>query len=85
MTGDAQAAIDALRAGEPVILPTDTVYGLVAAAEGPGPTQRLYLLKGRAAAQPRLWTSSAAGSVAQSIVTSLDTSQSTSECALRFA
>ena len=47
-----QAAIDALRAGEPVILPTDTVYGLVAAAEGPGPTERLYGLKGRDAGQP---------------------------------
>lgn len=45
-------AIDALRAGEPVIVPTDTVYGLVAAAEGAGPTERLYALKGRAAAQP---------------------------------
>ena len=47
-----QAAIDALRAGEPVILPTDTVYGLVAAAEGSGPTERLYELKGRDAGQP---------------------------------
>ena len=55
MSGDAQAAaaaIDALRAGQSVILPTDTVYGLVAWAEGPGPTARLYQLKGRAAAQP---------------------------------
>jgi L-threonylcarbamoyladenylate synthase len=45
-------AIDALRAGEPVIVPTDTVYGLVAWAEGPAPTERLYALKGRAPAQP---------------------------------
>ena len=54
MSEDAQvqAAIDALRAGEPVILPTDTVYGLVAAAEGAGPTERLYALKGRGAGQP---------------------------------
>jgi L-threonylcarbamoyladenylate synthase len=47
-----QAAVDALRAGEAVILPTDTVYGLVAAAEGSGPTERLYGLKGRDAGQP---------------------------------
>jgi L-threonylcarbamoyladenylate synthase len=45
-------AIDALCAGEPVIVPTDTVYGLVAWAEGPAPTERLYALKGRAPAQP---------------------------------
>jgi L-threonylcarbamoyladenylate synthase len=45
-------AIDALRAGEPVIVPTDTVYGLVARAEGSAPTERLYALKGRSAGQP---------------------------------
>jgi L-threonylcarbamoyladenylate synthase len=48
----AVAAIDALRAGEPVILPTDTVYGLVALAEGAAPTARLYELKGRDPTQP---------------------------------
>lgn len=47
-----QDAIDALRAGTPVILPTDTVYGLVAWAEGPAPTERLYALKGRDPGQP---------------------------------
>lgn len=47
-----QQAIVALRAGEPVIVPTDTVYGLVAAAEGAAPTERLYALKGRAPGQP---------------------------------
>lgn len=54
MTEDAvvRQAIDALRAGEPVIVPTDTVYGLVARAEGSAPTERLYALKGRAPAQP---------------------------------
>ena len=44
-------AVTALRAGLPVLLPTDTVYGLAAL-----PTQeaaaRLYELKGRSAAQP---------------------------------
>jgi L-threonylcarbamoyladenylate synthase len=46
------AAIAALRAGEAVILPTDTVYGLCALAEGNEPTERLYALKGRRAQQP---------------------------------
>jgi len=46
------AAVDALLAGEPVIVPTDTVYGLVALAEGAAPTERLYALKGRDSAQP---------------------------------
>jgi L-threonylcarbamoyladenylate synthase len=45
-------AIAALRAGESVILPTDTVYGLCAWAEGNEPTERLYALKGRSARQP---------------------------------
>ena len=45
-------AIAALRAGESVILPTDTVYGLCAWAEGNEPTERLYALKGRDARQP---------------------------------
>ncbi|HEY8706307.1 MAG TPA: L-threonylcarbamoyladenylate synthase [Gaiellaceae bacterium] len=54
MSDDAQwqAAVEALRAGEPVILPTDTVYGLVASAEGPAPTGRLYALKGRDPGRP---------------------------------
>ncbi|HVA30313.1 MAG TPA: Sua5/YciO/YrdC/YwlC family protein, partial [Gaiellaceae bacterium] len=46
------AAVAALRAGLPVILPTDTVYGLCASAEGPEPTERLYALKGRSPEQP---------------------------------
>jgi L-threonylcarbamoyladenylate synthase len=45
-------AAQALRDGLPVILPTDTVYGLCASAEGPDPTERLYALKGRDAQQP---------------------------------
>ncbi|MGZ8716533.1 MAG: L-threonylcarbamoyladenylate synthase [Gaiellaceae bacterium] len=54
MSEDAQLqdAVDALLAGEPVILPTDTVYGLVASAEGAAPTERLYSLKGRDPGQP---------------------------------
>ena len=47
-----EKAVAALRAGEAVILPTDTVYGLCAWAEGNGPTEALYALKGRNAQQP---------------------------------
>jgi len=46
------AAVAALRAGLTVILPTDTVYGLCASAEGQGPTARLYALKGRGPSKP---------------------------------
>lgn len=45
-------AVAALRAGEPVLLPTDTVYGLCAAADSEAPTRGLYRLKGRSEAQP---------------------------------
>ena len=45
-------AVTALRAGQPVVLPTDTVYGLCAYPDRAEPAQRLYELKGRAAKQP---------------------------------
>ena len=45
-------AVAALRAGMPVVLPTDTVYGLCASASGAAPAERLYELKGRDARQP---------------------------------
>ncbi|HLK44767.1 MAG TPA: L-threonylcarbamoyladenylate synthase [Acidimicrobiales bacterium] len=44
--------IEVLRAGEPVLLPTDTVYGLAARAADPGHARRVYELKGRVEAQP---------------------------------
>jgi len=44
--------VDAVRAGEPVLMPTDTVYGLCADPHREAPVQRLYRLKGREAAQP---------------------------------
>jgi L-threonylcarbamoyladenylate synthase len=40
-------AVDALRAGEVVALPTDTVYGLAALPTVAGATSRLFRLKGR--------------------------------------
>jgi L-threonylcarbamoyladenylate synthase len=42
-------AADALRAGEVVAIPTDTVYGLAAAIDRPDAIDRLYAIKGRPA------------------------------------
>jgi L-threonylcarbamoyladenylate synthase len=47
-----EQAVSALRAGQPIVLPTDTVYGLCAYPYRAEPAQRLYELKGRAAKQP---------------------------------
>jgi len=58
--GEVEQAIRAIRAGEPVLLPTDTVYGLCTTACGDDPTWRLYELKGRDERQP---TALLAGSV----------------------
>lgn len=44
--------VDAIRAGRPVVLPTDTVYGLCADAYREAPVRRLYRLKGRDEARP---------------------------------
>jgi L-threonylcarbamoyladenylate synthase len=49
---DVQNAIAAIRAGQPVLLPTDTVYGLVTSASREEYAWRLYKLKGRDALQP---------------------------------
>ena len=45
-------AVAALRGGSPVILPTDTVYGLCADAYHETPARRLSKLKGRSEEQP---------------------------------
>jgi L-threonylcarbamoyladenylate synthase len=47
-----EQAVTALRAGEPVVLPTDTVYGLCAYAYRSEPARRLYELKRRDESQP---------------------------------
>jgi L-threonylcarbamoyladenylate synthase len=47
-----EAAVDAILAGRPVILPTDTVYGLCTTASSAPAVEALYRLKGRAATQP---------------------------------
>lgn len=46
------AAVAALRAGRPVVLPTDTVYGLCADAESEPACRVALALKGRPAGQP---------------------------------
>ena len=50
--GDVARAIEAIRAGEAVLLPADGVYGLCASAYREGPVHRLYEVKGRDAGQP---------------------------------
>jgi L-threonylcarbamoyladenylate synthase len=49
---DVDDAIAALRDGQVVVLPTDTVYGLCASAFREEPVRRLYRLKGRPETQP---------------------------------
>jgi L-threonylcarbamoyladenylate synthase len=50
--GEADGAVAAIRAGKPVVLPTDTVYGLCANPYRPETVERAYELKGREAEQP---------------------------------
>jgi L-threonylcarbamoyladenylate synthase len=47
-----ERAVDAIGRGKSVILPTDTVYGLVASAVREDPVRALYRLKGRRPEQP---------------------------------
>lgn len=51
-TDDVERAVDAIREGLPVLLPTDTVYGLVTSASRDDYALRLYRLKGREETQP---------------------------------
>jgi len=46
------AAVTAIRAGRPVILPTDTVYGLCTTPYAEEAVERLYALKGRPSRRP---------------------------------
>ena len=52
MSDPVERAVTALLAGELVVLPTDTVYGLAATAYREEPARRLYRLKGRDEIQP---------------------------------
>jgi L-threonylcarbamoyladenylate synthase len=47
-----EAAVEAIRADELVVIPTDTVYGLAATAYRERAARRLYRLKGRPESQP---------------------------------
>jgi L-threonylcarbamoyladenylate synthase len=47
-----EEVVAGIGAGEPVVLPTDTVYGLCADAFREEPVRKLYRLKGRADLQP---------------------------------
>jgi L-threonylcarbamoyladenylate synthase len=47
-----ERAVSALAAGELVIVPTETVYGVAADPRVPGAMERLYLAKGRSAEKP---------------------------------
>lgn len=49
---DVHAAVAALRARRPVILPTDTVYGLCALPDRKEPVERIYRLKRREPTKP---------------------------------
>ena len=49
---DIAAAVDALRAGEVIGLPTETVYGLAADASNPEAVRRIFAIKGRPANHP---------------------------------
>ncbi len=46
-TGSVEQVVGALRAGKPAVIPTDTVYGLVADGYREAPALKLYALKGR--------------------------------------
>lgn len=49
---DLTAAVDLRRAGEPVALPTETVYGLAADATNPDAVRAIFHAKGRPADHP---------------------------------
>ena len=49
---EVEAAVAAIRAGKPAVLPMDTVYGLCASAYRADPVRVLYRLKGRGEEQP---------------------------------
>jgi L-threonylcarbamoyladenylate synthase len=50
--GDVERVIAAVQAGLPVLLPTDTVYGLVASAQREDYAARVYRVKGRDETKP---------------------------------
>jgi L-threonylcarbamoyladenylate synthase len=61
--GDVERVIAAIRAGLPVLLPTDTVYGLVASAEREDYATRAYRVKGRDETKPTALLAGSLGSL----------------------
>ena len=55
-------AVEALRVGRPVLLPTDGVYGLCCALDEAAARQ-LYALKGRSARQPTALIAASVGTI----------------------
>lgn len=49
---DVSDALRALEAGQPCVIPTDTVYGIAASLSVPGAVDRLFALKGRPREKP---------------------------------
>lgn len=66
--------IDALRAGLPVVLPFDTVYGLAAEPHDEESTRRLYELKGRPPTQPTALVAASVDAL-RALLPELDTSR----------
>jgi len=56
--GNVDRAVAALRAGQPIVLPTDTVYGLCANPYREDPVRKAYRLKGREEQQPSAFLAS---------------------------
>ena len=61
-----EAAVEALRRGEPVILPTDTVYGLCSSVDEEA-VGRMYRVKGRRGEQPTAIVGSSVGALLESV------------------
>jgi L-threonylcarbamoyladenylate synthase len=66
--------IDALRAGLPVVLPFDTVYGLAAEPHDEVSTRKLYELKGRPPTQPTALVAASVDAL-RTLLPELDTSR----------
>ena len=66
--------IEALRAGLPVVLPFDTVYGLAAEPHDEASTRRLYELKGRPPTQPTALVAAGVGAL-RALLPELDVSR----------
>jgi L-threonylcarbamoyladenylate synthase len=61
VTTDVDRAVDAIRAGGLVAMPTETVYGLAADATAPGAVARIFEVKGRPADHPLIVHLASAG------------------------